>query len=438
MHSDETNPQQFSTVTRTEPLGSPAGDPDASVTDWLPVQIQHALEHLYDYVYLQDLPLAGLIGGAAQGWNRGAVLHRFLVETIDQLKPPASAPTHSPLWRRYRYAFLRYIEAATVAQIVEELGVSERQARRDNNRVIEAVAGLLRQRLGPAALRNAPGTGEAPADPPPRSSPGSETGASRPAADPRGLTRLDEVVQSVLTTSQNLAESRGVEVAVHRGNAPVLVSAERTTIRQTVLTIVVGIVEIARPGDRVRVSVSADATTARVSVELPIAGPATARAGLEDRLALAGRLARPADGTVTADQHADAVRVTLAVPAAPFTTVLLVEDNPGMRRLMKRFLGGSGYIVLEARNADEAIAMANEYQPDVITLDVMMPSKDGWEVLQTLRAQPRTRHIPVLVCSVLKEGDLARSLGAAAVISKPITQEMLLQALASLRPPPER
>lgn len=424
-----------------QPAAGAAYDLESAVPDWLQTQIQQALEHLYDYVYLQDLPLAGLIGGAAQGWNRGAALHRFLVETIDRLKPPSSTPSHSPLWRRYRYAFLRYIEAATVAQIVEELGVSERQARRDNNRVIEAVAGLLRQKLGTAVARE------------PRTLPGSpaETNAADPsppldpvaervAAHTRSPTNLDEIVRSVLTTSQNLAETRGVRVAIQSSGAPILVSVERTTIRQIVLTVVVGILEVARNGDEVLVAVTVDGKTARVTVTLPLAEPGRAGPvpGLDDRLALAARLTKPVGGSVAAERRADALGVTLAIPAAPFTTVLLVEDNPGMRRLLKRYLGGSGYAVLEAQNADEAIAMAIDYQPDIITLDVMMPSKDGWEVLQTLRAQPRTRQIPVLVCSVLKEADLARSLGASGVIAKPITQEMLLQALASLPRPPGR
>lgn len=409
-------------------------------TEWLYAQIQQALEHLYDYVYLQELPLASLAGGAGQGWNRGAALHRFLIETIDRLKPPSSTPAHSPLWRRYRYAFLRYIEAATVAQIVEELGVSERQARRDNNKAIEAIAGLLRQKLGnaaPGGPRNvASSLEQQPAEPAATADPDAE----RAASAPRSLTPLDEIVRSVLTTSQNLAENRGVAVAVQTPDTPILVSVERTTIRQIVLTIVVGVLEIARPGDQVVVAVSTDGTNARVIVELPLAcvTPTASVPGMDDRIALASRLTKPAGGSVTAERRPDALRIALSFPAAPFTTVLLVEDNPGMRRLLKRFLGGSGYVVLETGSADEAIALANEYQPDIITLDVMMPAKDGWEVLQTLRAQPRTRHIPVLVCSVLKEGDLARSLGATAVISKPITQEMLLRALAELCRPPER
>src|SRR5579883_966550 len=110
-------------------------------------EIQLALEHLYDYVYLQGHSLAPLIQSGAAGWNRGAMLHRLLLETIERLKPPPETPPHSPLWRRYRHAFMRYVEAKTVSEIAEELGVSDRQARRDNHDAVVAIAELLRERF---------------------------------------------------------------------------------------------------------------------------------------------------------------------------------------------------------------------------------------------------------------------------------------------------
>jgi CheY-like chemotaxis protein len=76
--------------------------------------------------------------------------------------------------------------------------------------------------------------------------------------------------------------------------------------------------------------------------------------------------------------------------------------------------------------------MARSLQPQAIALDAMMPDVDGWEILQALQADPATRHIPVLVCSVWEEPQLAFSLGAAGFLKKPITQRELLAALQRL------
>jgi len=423
-------------ITRAAPLNV---DSDSPSPDWLHAHIQHALEHLYDYVYLQDLPLADFTGKGGEGWNRGAALHRLLVETIERIKPPANTPAHNPLWRRYRYAFLRYIEAATVSQIVEELGISERQARRDNNRALEAIAGLLRERLGPLVPRDSRDDSAIPAgddDAEEPADPASESARAPLEPAMPAATRLDEIVSSVVTTSRNLAAAKGVTIGVRTPTPPALVTLERTVVRQIVLTMVVGVVEIARPGDTIELAVTSESATATVVVTVPLAtSHSTAtRAGLDERLAFARKLGKPVGAIVADSRSEDGLRITLTVPGTPCLTVLLVDDNPGMLRLLKRYLSGSGYAVLEAQSASDAISIATDYQPDVITLDVMMPQRDGWEVLQTLRAQPRTRHIPVVVCSVLKERDLAESLGAAAVISKPITQEALLRSLARLRP----
>ena len=75
-----------------------------------------------------------------------------------------------------------------------------------------------------------------------------------------------------------------------------------------------------------------------------------------------------------------------------------------------------------------------EARPDLITLDVMMPSMDGWQVLRDLAQNPATQHIPVIVCSVLKEPELAFSLGARAYLKKPVDRLELLATLARLRP----
>jgi CheY-like chemotaxis protein len=113
-----------------------------------------------------------------------------------------------------------------------------------------------------------------------------------------------------------------------------------------------------------------------------------------------------------------------------------VEDNPQVVQLFRRYLHGSIYRLLHVPDPDVLVQRAGEEQPAVITLDVMMPRRDGWELLQALKVRPETRDIPVLVCSVLRDRELALALGAADFLPKPITQHTLLAALNrhALRP----
>ena len=111
-------------------------------------------------------------------------------------------------------------------------------------------------------------------------------------------------------------------------------------------------------------------------------------------------------------------------------TVLVIDDNEGLQELFQRYLTGEDYQLIAAGDGQEGLPLAEENRPDIVVLDVMMPQQDGGEILQRFRSQDRTRHIPVIVCSVLDEPDLAYSLGAAAYLVKPVDRHQLLQALA--------
>jgi CheY-like chemotaxis protein len=115
-------------------------------------------------------------------------------------------------------------------------------------------------------------------------------------------------------------------------------------------------------------------------------------------------------------------------------TVLVIDDNEGLPDLFQRYLQGTPWQVLAAATAEEGLRLAHERHPHAIVLDILMPGTDGWSVLQELKANPATAHIPVLVCSVFSDPELARAQGAAAFIPKPVSRQALLQALAAHAP----
>ncbi len=127
--------------------------------------------------------------------------------------------------------------------------------------------------------------------------------------------------------------------------------------------------------------------------------------------------------------------VAAPAPAAPAPAsgsgplVLVVEDDPMARDLLKRLLSREGYTVRCAENGREALAMAREFLPRLITLDVMMPSMDGWSVLTGLKQDLATREIPVVMISMGDDRKLGLSLGAADYLTKPVDRDRLLETL---------
>ncbi len=107
-------------------------------------------------------------------------------------------------------------------------------------------------------------------------------------------------------------------------------------------------------------------------------------------------------------------------------------------QLFERYLAPQHYEVIHAHNGKQALQLIEEKQPDAITLDVMMPNVDGWQVLRMLAGKPATARIPVIICSVLQEPDLAFSLGARAYLKKPVDRQELIATLARLLAPADR
>ena len=132
--------------------------------------------------------------------------------------------------------------------------------------------------------------------------------------------------------------------------------------------------------------------------------------------------------------------VTLSVPIAQRIGVLVIDDNADAHQLIQRYLEGSPNTFFGVRDPHQALAKAAAHSPRVIVLDVMLPGMDGWELLGRLREHPATRHIPVIVCTILPHERLALTLGAAAFLRKPLTRAALLAALdaqAAQPPPPQ-
>ncbi len=125
---------------------------------------------------------------------------------------------------------------------------------------------------------------------------------------------------------------------------------------------------------------------------------------------------------------------TSILPGAP--TVLVVEDDPSFRRLLRAYLTEEGYAVIEAAGGNEALTLARSERPDAITLDIVLPQKDGWTVLRALKSDPEVRGIPVFAVTVTEDRELGITLGAAGFFTKPVDRHALMEAVTGVVPNP--
>ena len=114
-------------------------------------------------------------------------------------------------------------------------------------------------------------------------------------------------------------------------------------------------------------------------------------------------------------------------------TILVIDDDPTVREMMRRYLQQEGFRVVTAADGEEGLRIAARIVPSVITLDVVMPERDGWDVLRSLKSDPRLSAIPVVMLSIIDEKNKGYALGASDYIVKPVNRQQLVSVLEKYR-----
>jgi len=144
------------------------------------------------------------------------------------------------------------------------------------------------------------------------------------------------------------------------------------------------------------------------------------------------------DGETTPPVKSAPVSAPLSAPKpspeksiAPSSNILVlcIDDDPEVLDLLRRYLVPEGYSVQGASSGEEGMRLAQKLRPSVITLDIMMPEKDGWQVLRELKNNAATKDIPVIIHSIVDDRPLALSLGALDVVQKPSEPKMVLNVV---------
>ena len=136
-----------------------------------------------------------------------------------------------------------------------------------------------------------------------------------------------------------------------------------------------------------------------------------------------------------AEKTQNLVESEVRIPDLPVESgvLLVIDDDETVRDLFQTFLSKVGYQVAVAANGEEGLKLAKKLRPNAITLDVMMPGMDGWQVLSSLKADPELAHIPVIMLTMLEDQEIGYSLGASEYLTKPISRHQLINVLRKYR-----
>jgi len=244
---------------------------------------------------------------------------------------------------------------------------------------------------------------------------------------------VQEIIRAVLETAGALAESEHVSVDYPSGGNIPLISARPPILRQALLHTVTTAIRCV-PGGSVGIRAEADSQHVTIGISATTQGVASSslETNQRSRLEMAQHLAQLAGGTMDLSAGtlpAESFRVRVLLPVSRPITVLVIDDNAHTRRLFERYLSASRYRFVGAADPEEALSLAQTVAPRAIVLDVMMPGSDGWKLLGHLREHPKTGNIPIIVCTILSEEQLALALGAAGFVRKPVGRAQFLSAL---------
>ncbi|GAP05181.1 response regulator containing a CheY-like receiver domain and a GGDEF domain [Anaerolinea thermolimosa] len=387
------------------------------------LQLRGVLNHLYDPDYLRRSPLAAWFG-VSERYDTPLAIQRILMNAIEDMRPDPQGVTSPIEQQNYDVLLYRYIQQSSQREVAHQLGVSDRQLRRIQAVALEMLATRLWKHCPNAASAN------------PESHYQKFSGQEKalddfawlkdaPVASPADPI---EIVRNVVDLLQPLASRHHVTLGYRALEGLPHLAVQPVALRQVLLSLLGDLIRVAsgcelvislsRSGAEVIINIGNLRTDVPCLVNLESQGIRDAHqitAFMKGRL-----LVVPSNSTGV---------IQLFLPAVEQIKVLVVDDNRDIVELMRRFTEGTRFTIRGVHRAEAVLEAVVHEAPQIILLDVMIPEVDGWELLGKLRRNPQTAHIPVIICTILAQKELAMALGAEDFIQKPVHREVLLQAL---------
>ena len=400
--------------------------------DQLAHELQDALFHLYDPDYQPSQMLCALVGCDIQEGVHA--VQSAIIRMIQHLEPPPDTPPGARTRQIHALLHSRFVLKLTQEETAERLAMSVSTAKRAQRRAIQALARLLWDRRREGAAFPEDGADSEGTGPPAPARPGlqardwrSQTDrelASLQARAPGVISDVGEVIDDVLNLRDALPVKESAPVRLGHVQSRLTAAVHPAILRQMLLTALGQLTRTAPAG-----AITIYAGLANGDVRITLTGDRAPGTSGPDSRQLVRDVLVPQGASVRAGPDGDRFSVWLELPSVGRTAVLVVDDNPDMAHFFQRAAGGTRYRVVPVARGRDVFDAIEATGPAVIVLDVMLPDVDGWRLLMHLHENPATRSIPVIVCSVVREEQLALTLGAAAYLSKPVRPRRFVETL---------
>jgi CheY-like chemotaxis protein len=398
------------------------------------VYLSEMLVHLYDPIYRPPdymWPALGL--DRQQGLP--AIQHA-IVQAIETLKPAGIVPQTARSWRIYGLLAYRYIYNFTQEETADRLNITSRHLRRERAEAVHVLALHLWEKNRAEITLVKPSSGQNTAlDDAPSDEHLSEWYlqiktelAALQETTPGAVADVVETLDRSVKLIAPLLTRRNATLHMNM-KAPRLIAAiHPSALRQVLISAIEEITGLMSSGE-----LTIEAQTEQKAVKILMHGkpvlPERSPTGQLMREILADQ-----GGSYKIIRQGDEITISLELIHVD-RTVLIVDDNIDMIHLYRRYTAGSRYHIVHAPQGSQAADLVQSLMPNVIVLDVMLPDADGWELLTHLHENPATASIPVVVCTVMHEEELALALGAAHFLTKPVQRQQFIEALDNVFSP---
>jgi CheY-like chemotaxis protein len=407
-------------------------------------ELHEALAHLYDPDYQPSEAFCSAIGCDVRDGVLG--VQSAILRAIEGLRPPSDMPPTAHARQVYELLHNRFVLKLIQEETAGRMHISRTSVHRVQRTAVHTLARALWECSQPSQSLGQVSPGQA------ASVQGQEMGAQPAGEDALDAQAADwqSQVQRELASLQAKAPDTESDVGRVIGSALELVAplTARRGVAVDVKSLQPGLVATVHPVVLGQILVSAVGRLARYisnglisvyarledgNVKITLTGAVAAQAGLS-QADLVGEIPVSPDVTINTYLDGSQAFVWIETSSVGKVTVLVVDDNEDMARLYKGATVGTRYHIAHIAQGRDLLGALEAVAPDVIVLDVMLPDIDGWRLLMRLREDPASRAIPVIVCSVVREEDLALSLGAARYLPKPVRPREFIRALDQVLP----
>lgn len=282
---------------------------------------------------------------------------------------------------------------------------------------------------------------------------------------------MNELIKGVVSTAMGLVKEKPIRIVNNIPDELPLVKADRTRVRQVVLNLLQNATKFTDEG-----TITIDYEESVSEQGMPIAifsvtdtgigiseldqaklfepfsqvddSPTRKTGGSGLGLSISRKLVEMQDGEIwlkSAEGKGSTFYFSLPIAGEHVQTqveeieasankkiIVSVDDDAKVINLYNRYLSPHGYQVKAITDPETALEQVKSIKPLAITVDIMMPKKDGWQVIKTLKSDPETKDIPVIICSILDNKEKGYELGASNYLVKPILEDELVEAINRL------